>query len=937
MKKYLFVALLSCIQICAPAQCLVPGIKTDSLFPVINRFNETWKFGENFHDVSKGESTVFGIIKNESKYYLFGNFTNLSVNQGPGLVLDTLTNSLKTTLKWKFDGVVEVSIPDGQGGFYVGGSFTKIGDSSRKYLAQINSSGEPTSWNPNVDSTVHALYQRNDTLFIAGDFNKVGTKNRNCFTMYSLSGDSAINLGNSTGFNEATSINSFLIKKDTLIFAGKLQYGLVSQVRKYNFKDGVFLFSWNLLFEHGWETKSLQFNNDSTTLLFIADPNYAGQRVMAVSYDQGKLKYNIIAVVYRPGVLYDLQTNGNKGYLGGQFEEIRNDAGTRYIRKGFVSFDLRTGAILNDDIKLDGYAHFLDIQKGKLFISGKFTTVNASPRDQFAVLDTGNLSLLPWQLNPTDPVSTISFSSANVFIGGVFYGINSSRRKNFAIIDSATNTILPSVPVNPDFSRIKRMLIKGDSLFVLGISGSQTCVAKNFFTRLRLYRLSTGEELPRPQLVVNGQIDDCVIDGNFLYVSAGSQLRRYFLHNLTREGNWGYDFQLEHTPTYIMVEGDKIYTVGDNRYLYACSQLTARRGRFVVYEKGTGIPLNNYFYRDKDSISDVIAFDHALLSNGIIYIQGYFNMLNGKSRRNFAALNIHTGVITNWETPFPPLYIGNSPYSDIYTDLKLFNGKIWFSTYAGLHAIDTVTGNLMPELTKLNLGPFNPYTTGHFTSTNILSFLFDSNNLVLAGVFGYVNGSIHSNLAKVSLVNAISPTFTGGSISGPAALSPNSDLNTYYIPGANIDSFTYNWSYTGTGIEIINNGHDTILLKVASNATSGILKVYANNYCGDATAIQKNISITIPTAINPVTENVHNVYVYPNPVSDILTIDSLNLADKWETFEIRSVDGKLNIPATSINNRRKVSLHVSKLSNGLYFILLRSKSGKHISLKFLKQ
>ena len=76
---------------------------------------------------------------------------------------------------------------------------------------------------------------------------------------------------------------------------------------------------------------------------------------------------------------------------------------------------------------------------------------------------------------------------------------------------------------------------------------------------------------------------------------------------------------------------------------------------------------------------------------------------------------------------------------------------------------------------------------------------------------------------------------------------------------------------------------------------------------------------------------------YPNPVHNILTIDGVSLLDKWQTLEIRSIDGRQSIMLNNITGQTKILVDVSALSGGYYFAILRREQGTPLYLKFIKQ
>ena len=50
----------------------------------------------------------------------------------------------------KPNGSVSTVVPDGSGGWYIGGSFTQVGGQTRNYIARINADGSLNPWNPNA-------------------------------------------------------------------------------------------------------------------------------------------------------------------------------------------------------------------------------------------------------------------------------------------------------------------------------------------------------------------------------------------------------------------------------------------------------------------------------------------------------------------------------------------------------------------------------------------------------------------------------------------------------------------------------------------------------------------------------------------------------------------------------------------------------------------
>src|SRR5690606_6800021 len=79
-------------------------------------------------------------------------------------------------------GTVHAAIPDGSGGFYIGGGFAKVGTYDRFNLAHILSNGAvDPNFGPVVveGGRVFALALSGSTLIIGGEFTSIGGTTRN--------------------------------------------------------------------------------------------------------------------------------------------------------------------------------------------------------------------------------------------------------------------------------------------------------------------------------------------------------------------------------------------------------------------------------------------------------------------------------------------------------------------------------------------------------------------------------------------------------------------------------------------------------------------------------------------------------------------------------------------------------------------------------------
>ncbi len=715
-----------------------PGVP-DSLYPVTNFVDEWVQVGG--YTPFRSPAYVSNLAKANGKYYLGGYFTDMVDNNGSALIVDTATNTIINNAKWRIKGVVYAAVPDGLGGFYIAGNFTQIGDSARKNIAQIKSTGQPTAWQASTDSTVKVLVKRNDTLFIGGPFRKFNGETRYGFAMYNVATATSYTL---PSFYILDAVHTFILQNDTLIYGGyNFCLGTTPcNLRKYNIKTRTPI-NWNVTSPDYGYIKYIALSPDSSVLIYGGE--YNGEFIKGVNNSWGTVLYQIDLSSYWPSgyhsaLLKGLKTVGDKVYAGGIFAHAlwHDDV---FFKKGLFAFDARTGYIYPEDPGLDGNVYFLEANKSQLIISGKFKTAKGVPRNQFAVVDTGTFNVAPWQLSPSDYLTALAFSNGKAFIAGKFRGLGANTRKGLAVIDSVTHTLGAFAPLTSLTKAGKKIEIRGDTVFTL-TNMDYSCPITTA-TAFKLYSLSTGATYGNGAPAVN--IESFGIDSNYIYISTNNNFRRYSLPGVQWQTTW--PGVTGHAVEDFVISGDKIYAVGTN-----CT-----RAYFDVINKHTGVVLQSYSYEDTSRIS-YKRFERALLTGNRLYVQGKFMTLNGKPRKSFACININTGELTDWHTDFPTVTY-NTSYSSVSfgttSPLKLYDGKIWFgaskqvlsdgSIFSGFAAIDTVTGNIVAQ--PLQIGSRDPDSDNSIdgpvydfnTNSTVYDFNLSGTELSIAGSFDSLN------------------------------------------------------------------------------------------------------------------------------------------------------------------------------------------------------
>ena len=161
------------------------------------------------------DGDVLCMARSENILYIGGDFTRINV-VAKGAALDNATGKTPAgVIAPRINGTVSVAVPDGSGGWYIGGSFTNIEGETRNNIARINSDGSLHDWDPNANGTVWAIAVSDTDLYAAGYFTSIGGETRNYITAIDTS------TGNATQWDpNANNVVLAIAVSGTNVYAG---------------------------------------------------------------------------------------------------------------------------------------------------------------------------------------------------------------------------------------------------------------------------------------------------------------------------------------------------------------------------------------------------------------------------------------------------------------------------------------------------------------------------------------------------------------------------------------------------------------------------------------------------------------------------------------------------------------------------------------------
>ena len=464
---------------------------------------------------------VRAIAQSGDTTYIGGDFTYVGPNTGQGVPLTASTGQPVPTYP-KVLGDVNVSIPDGFGGWYIGGNFTQVGTMPRNRIAHILSNGTvDAAWNPNANNLVLALAVSDTTVYAGGNFTSIGGQAR----MYVAALDSTT--GNATAWNPGADGSVLaLAVSGTTVYAGGGFTSIGGQTRN---RIAALDTTLNINNATAWNPNA---NGMIYALAVSGTTVYAGGAFTSIN---GLTTRNRIAALdaasgtatpWDPnanGVIYALAVSGTTVYAGGSFTSINGLT----TRNRIAALDAASGAATPWNPNANGVIYALAVLGTTVYAGGSFTSIGGQTRNYIAALnatiDTNNVTT--WNPNANGMIYTLAVSGTTVYAGGLFPSIGGQARNRIAALDASG----AATAWNPGAN---------NSVLALVVSGTIVYAGGGFTNiggQARMYIAALDAEIDTNNATLwnpnaNGMIYALAISGTTVYAggaftSIGGQMR----------------------------------------------------------------------------------------------------------------------------------------------------------------------------------------------------------------------------------------------------------------------------------------------------------------------------------------------------------------------------------------------------------------------------
>lgn len=708
------------------------------------------------------DGPVYSLAQSGNTLYAGGVFQRVGPATGTFAVSDPATGAAQSG--WaRVTGGIRSIVPDGSGGWYIGGDITQVGSVVRKGIAHIlaDKTVDP-NFAPDSDGTIYTMARNGSVLYVGGEFSFIGGKNRENIAAI----DTATGSATSWDPGANGSVRSLVLDSTaSVLFAG----GEFSGANSFG--------------------------------------GQARNRLAAVDLPAGTVNAwnpGATGTVFALGVYPPPDLGPTMSIIvGGSFNGAASLAGAARDFLGAVSA-AAPGIIIGwptayPDSTVRTVASVIQGGINGVYLGGDFTHIGLTVRNNAALVAAGGALSAVWDPAPDARVESVFVKGAAVYIGGNFSSVTGGATQRgiaaYDVVSGALTAFNPSIGGD-----VSAFASDGTSLAFGGEFVSTGMVNRQGFAA---FDLSTGQATSL-NVAIPGLVSAIAPVGDKIYIggafgSVGGQVRTSLAAIDSSGAVQAFDGNLLGVAWSLKASGNTLYVcgafnniLGDVRNNLAaidtstgtltswnpnpdnqCKSLAIDSSGTIYaggYFSTFAGPVTRTFLAAIDAAGSVTSWDPApngvvetvLTEGDYIYAGGTFTGIGGKPRRFLAQFNRSNGAVTTWD-PQP---------SSMPNTLVAFNGRIIAGGYFtaigqalryGIAALDPVTG-FADEWNPMLMSPL------------VQTISASSNRVIAGGFFNSTNFAPLAFLANVTpMINTASPAAPSGTAKDGETLSVVND------------------------------------------------------------------------------------------------------------------------------------------------------------------
>lgn len=652
-----------------------------------------------------------------------GEFTRVlpPFHSAHGAVVGTVSDVLRPADARPNDRV-RCAMPDGAGGWYIGGAFTAVDGALRYRLAHVLADGSLGAWAPVVNGEVNTMVAKGDTMYIGGAFSQVNGQTRVNIAAVRLSTGANVPWGGTAN----AQVRVLAIDGDDLFVGGDFTQAS-SQPRG---RLAVYSTITHLL-STVWDT---DLNGPVHALAFALYGVVVGGDFSAAD---GLARSNLTCLdradgavlALNPGpndIVRCIQLSGANIYIGGDFTQVGADP------RAYLALVHSAGGISSVWVNnMDAPVYSMHLTTNALYVGGQFSRAAGAIRHRAAAFrrqgDGVAPWLLPWAPAGNGTVRCLEQQGADLYIGGGFDTLGVTR-PHVAILDELTGTPLAwNVGTN---ERVNAVTVGATHTFVVGSFDSLMTTG---VVRSKMFAFENASGEPSAwSTVLNGQVNDVALHGGKVYVcgvfsqATGQPRTGFAAFDAASATLDPLDPQCTGVRKFL-VRGDTLYMGGTFYYVQGVLRPCLAA---LLLPTGALAPFDAMI--NVNHIGDAV--EHLVIKDERIYFTGRFAGVSGSGREDAAAVRTGTGEVLIWQ---PDATGYSAPLAFTGRTISLVNRNA-ANTQTELRAFDPVDGGIASAALVLN------------NAANELIALADG-DLLMGGRFTEVGGRAVRHFARVNV------------------------------------------------------------------------------------------------------------------------------------------------------------------------------------------
>ena len=455
-------------------------------------------------DTAGVRGVVYATMQVGNRIYLGGEFDFAGRWSGSGSVVDT-TGGRVATPALRIVGNVDVAIPDGIGGWFIGGDFTQVLGRQRLGLARITAAGKLSAFTANVGGSVNALAYQSGVLYVGGNFNTVAGSTRANLAAITASTSTVTswNPGADGPVQALRMSGSSVLVGGAFATAGSASRASAAAIDVTTGNAT----SWNPSVTG--EVRAIELASNGSVVLggdFTQVGVSPREDLAMVDASTGSVGS------WNPGTngaVNGLGVSGTSVFVGGSFSTFN---GGEHLNVGAVS---DTGDAISWNPSVNGAVADLEAANdGTVLLAGDFDTVNGAERLNGAALDAGDGTLASWDPSTDGSINAVATSGSKRLVGGAFTYVNGAARTNLAALDVATGDLVREF--RADTNAVVRALEASDDGSTVYAGGAFTLVNGEPRSRLVAVEAASGA-LTAWAPVASNTVSALAVDGGWLY------------------------------------------------------------------------------------------------------------------------------------------------------------------------------------------------------------------------------------------------------------------------------------------------------------------------------------------------------------------------------------------------------------------------------------